>query len=926
MARVPEVIRRNPLSQVAARPAATGQGWAALADLAKIGADMARPKALEQATELGLKSVYRDQDGTLKVDQATNLGGELADAHNSAAFAKYLAQKKIDMSQTFTELAQKHEFDPAGFKDASDAYIRLLQADESVPASLKEDILLDADRESKSRFNGLYRMETDRNYKEADRNTLTHRDMLVDDYVNLYMGGDMEAADAKFREIEEVSRFRENAPYISETPAEREAYLRGVRASAKVARLTQRLNETSGATELPDDLRQEIDDVLADPDLNPDTRRKLYVATQGRLKGIDANAMVDGLTADSYEAKVRRAESSGNVNAKNPLSSATGPHQFIAGTWLENVAELRKKGGAKWAEGLSTTEILAARTNAGASAEVFAHFRAKNAAILSANGLPVTEDTEYLAHFLGAGGAVKALSSDPSAILSDVLPKAVLDANPFLKNMTVSGLRNWAARKMTVKASDIALQQRAIDLIDDTEVRAMAATALNDRYGIRKRMEDAAALPYAERLGAKDDSLTEQEILEDHSLADSTQTKLVEELRRQRADQIKTQETIAALNDDTTRWDPYDSGSRKDVNQAFESVLGDDDPLSVQGQTLAGEMALRTGFLPQRSFNSLRAAVNGTDPQALASAMEFANQITSRVPNAMGPYDGDTEVLNALADYQFKSGFMGAEAAATQMIEERSPDAVSKRKNLSDAAKTAAKNLKSSDITDFFSSRGSDVDLSDPNVEGSVMDEYDRLFKSAYVDTGDASLAKNRALNDLARVYGGDEVTGSGRMMKFPPQKFYPMDPMDMRAQIENDVNAYAFGDEAQRNQYGGLIVDDHWVPSSRITIMSDERTRQEVSAGKPPSYQVMFMDQDGVLEQIPGRYTFDPAQSLADDEKLRADEMQALEEGQADDGAVRNLRAWRTYLEGQGHGVEGALRMVMENKAEYSAAPPPTE
>lgn len=996
MARVPDVIRRNPLSQVAAQPAPSGHGWAALAELAKIGAGFVRPAALEQAAEEGLKSVYRDQDGTLKVEKKSVLGGELADAHNTAAYAKYLAQKKIDLSQTFTELAQKHEFDPAGFKDASDAYIKILQEDESVPAALKEDILLDADRESKSRFNGLYKMETDRNYRDADRNTKTHRDMLVDDYVNLYMGGDMEAADAKFREIEEVSRFRENAPYISETPAERDAYLRGVRASAKVARLTQRLNETVGAAELPDDLRTEIDDVLKDPDLDPDTRRKLYVATQGRLKGIDANAIVDGLTSDSFEARASRGLASmavggatrpdsfsgmqGDFRASLEAMIAAAPEEIRKSLQISSGYRSNDRQAQLWQEALSKygseeearkwvappgrsqhnhgnaadlkflspeakqwVHANAARFGMAfplanedwhiesANARGFsAEQRTKNAAALTDAGLTVNDQTEFMALSFGVETTVAIANADPTALLKDVLPPEAIKANPILANMTARDAHNWAARKMTVKASDIALQQRQIDLIDDTEVRAMASSALNDRYGIRKRMEDAAALPYGERMSASDDTLTEQEIREDHALSDSTQTALIKELQRQRADQIAVQETIAALNDDTTKWDPYDNGSRKDVNQAYESVLGDDDPLSVQGQTLAGEIAVKTGFLPQRSFNAIRAAVNGTDPQALASAMEFTNQVVSRVPNAIGIYDGRTDVLNALADYQFKSGFMDAATAAGQMIEERSPDAVAKRKNLSDAAKTAAKNLKPSDITEFFGSRGSDVDLSDPTVQGSVMDEYERLFKDAYVETGDASLAKNRALTSLSTVYGGDEVTGSNRMMKFPPQKFYPMDPKDMRAQIEQEVSAYAFGDTAKReffiDVFGGVNQNPHWVNADRITIMSDERTRREVSAGKAPSYQVMFMDQDEVLQLVPGRYTFDPTQSLADEETRRSDEMKALMEGQSKDGAVRNLRAWRTYFESQGLGVEGALQEVLKDKDRYGASPPPQE
>lgn len=922
MARIPEVIRRNPLSQVAADAPQTGQGWAALASLAKAGADFVKPAAMKQAAEEGLKAVYRDQDGTLKVAEKSVLGGELADAHNTAAFAKYLAQKKIDMSETYTELARKHEFDPAGFKDASDSYVKLLEADEGVPAALKEEIILDAKNEGMRRFNGLYDMETKRTQSDADKNTLTARDMLVDDYVNLYMGGDEKAAEEKFREIEAMSAFRANAPYIRETEAETAAYMRGVRGAAKVARLTQRLNETDGATSISDEFRSEIDAVLKDPDIDPDTRRKLYVATQGRLKGIDANGIVDGLTADTYAAKVVRAESGGKATAANPNSSARGLHQFTEGTWLQSVEQMRAQGGAQWANGLSTTEILAARTDPAASNEVFAHFRAQNAATLSKNGLPVNDATEYMAHFFGAGGAVTVLSADPAAALKDVLPAGVIKANPFLANMTARDAYNWAARKMTVKASDIALQQRQIDLIQDTEVRAMATSALNDRYGVRKRMEDAAALPYQERLNAKDDTLTAQEIMEDNSLSDSAQTALVKELQDQRKESIKIGETIAALNDTTTAWDPYDSGARKDVNSAYESVLGEDSPLSAQGQTLAGEIALRTGFMPQRAFNAMRGAVNGTDPKALASAMEFANQVVSRVPNAIGVYDGKSEVLDALADYSFKTGFMSAEEAATQMIEARSPENVAKRRNLSDAAKTAAKDLKPSDVTGFFSQRGASVDLSNPAVEGAVMDEFGRLFQDAYVQTGDAALAKNRALEGLSRVYGGDEVTGSNRMMKFPPQKFYPMAPDAMRSQLEADVSAYA-SDNGLTDPGYPLVGSDNWVPSSRITIQSDERTRAEVAAGQSPSYQVMFMGKDGILEVVPGRYRFDPSKAQADDAQMRAAEMSALQAGQAADGAVRNLRAWRSYFEAQGMGVEGALQEVLKDKARYSAAPP---
>ncbi len=932
MARVPDIIRRNAISQVAKVPAQTGHGWAALANLAQAGAEFIKPAVEKQAQEEGLKATYRDENGVLKVKEKNVLGGFYADIHNSAAYAMYLAKSKIDMSESFTELARKFEFDPAGFKEASDAYIKSKASEPGVPSALKEELVLDAQQEASRRFNGLYDQQTDRTYRETNRNTSTARDMMVDDYVNLYMGGDLEAAEAKYAEIEAISKFRENAPYISETPAEREAFLRGVRGSAKAAALTQRLSETMGDTDLSKEFRQEIEDVLKDPDIDPDTRRRLYVATQGRLKGIDANAIVDGLTNDSYAAKVVRVESGGKSSAANPNSSALGPHQFLKGTWLENVKELRAQGKAQWSKGLTESEILLARTSPEASAEVFDHFRRKNAAVLQKAGLPVDEATEYMAHFFGAGGAVQVLTSDPTALISEILPE-VVKANPFMKNMTAHDARNWAARKMTMKASDIILQQQQIDLIDDTEVRAMASSALSDRFKVRKRFEDASALEYEERLTARDDTLTEQEIREDHRLADSTQKSIVAELQRLNADKIAVQQTIGKLNNPATIWDPFDTKQNNAVDDAYKSMLGDEHPLSEPGQLLAGEIALKRGSLPKTSFNALRAAVKGNDPAAFASAVEFANQVLQRQPGALDMHGNRSDVTNALSDYGFLSQFMGAEEAAARVIELNSPEAVANRKNLSDAAKEAKKSLDPKDIVAHFEDKDLDVDLGTDDQRRQVMSDYETLFEKAYLETGDAGLAKNRALNDLDRSYGPNEITGNSRLMKFPPQNFYPRsqeNPEWMRLQLVMDVSKHAYGDKALDPSKGVQIVDRKnmgLVPFNRIVMVSDEGTRADVAAKRDPRYQVYYMNDENELTPVPGRYRFDPARAMEDDAAASRARKEEFEADRSSTSEATNLRLWRDHMRMNMGMTDVEARAELEKDREsYALTPPPQE
>lgn len=136
-------------------------------------------------------------------------------------------------------------------------------------------------------------------------------------------------------------------------------------------------------------------------------------------------------------------ESGGNPNARNPRSSASGLGQFIDPTWLATIRQARPDLAGK-----SDQELLALKTDPALSREMTEAYANQNQAILSKAGVPVTPGTTYLAHFAGPGGAVKALQADPNASVESVLGAAAVNANPFLRGMTVQGLQAWADKKM----------------------------------------------------------------------------------------------------------------------------------------------------------------------------------------------------------------------------------------------------------------------------------------------------------------------------------------------------------------------------------------------------------------------------------------------------------------------------------------------
>ena len=930
MARLPEVFRRSAVSQVAPERPIPGQGWRALAEAMSAAAEFTQPAAEQEAREQGLQAVQRGPDGKLTVDTKSPYGGRMAQIHNSAALAKFEAQRGIDITQNLTELAETHRYDPEGFREASDAYIAALQAEEGIPALIRDDIVIGAQSEAQRRFNGLYSQQVSRDYRDSDKSTKAQLDMWADDYISLYMSGDLEGAEAKLEEMQGIVDFRSAAPYINDTAETGEAYMRGIRGSAKAARLSRQLADLEGQTEIPDELRSEIDATLEDPDLNPRARATLYAATQGRFKQIDAAAFVEGITASDYESKVVRVESAGKANAKNPNSSATGHHQFTAGTWLDNVAEVRAKGGAKWADGLSKNQLLEMRENGDASSEIFAHFRQANAAHLSANGLPVTDATEYMAHFFGKGGAVTVLQADPTKKLSDILPKSVIDANPFLANMTAHDAHQWAARKMTVKASDIARTRVQVDQIEDRELRSMAASMVSDAYQVRRRVEQAAEMEIEERVQANDPSLTEQQILENNELSDSAQAALVSDLRKVREDQLVVQDTVAALNDESSSFNVYDNQTRKGLDKTFDVLTQDAD--EIQTQLTAGEIAARSGYLPKQAFSTARSALSGTDPAAFAAQAELLQQVLSRQPGAISAHDGRKGVQDRLADYEFFSRFMGSEDAAARVIEANSPEAQASRKNLSDAAKQAVKQIEAKDIEAHFADNGVDVSLGSDTQQAEIMGEYERLFTDAFLSTGDVEMAKNRALTEMSRVYGPNEITGSSRLMKYPPQSFYPAsltNPDWMREQISQDVSDYVFGDDITPLMEGltGMFVEGNLamagtmnrISPDNIQILSDMQTRKEVAAGQAPSYQVYFTNDDGMFEAVPGRYRFEPPQGDQEADRERLETQRATESERA------NVRAWRSILRKE-HGGPKGDQMLQTDLEFYKSFPPPKE
>jgi len=153
-----------------------------------------------------------------------------------------------------------------------------------------------------------------------------------------------------------------------------------------------------------------------------------------------------GAGESTLAKKIIGVESSGNPNAKNPNSTATGLGQFTNSTWLSTI----KSHFPDLAEGKSDEALLKLRTNPEWSKKVLDKHIEDNKKVLSNSNIPTTDTNLYLAHFLGAQTAVRVLNADPSLPTEKIIRQDAITANKsILAGKTVGDVIKFAERKMS---------------------------------------------------------------------------------------------------------------------------------------------------------------------------------------------------------------------------------------------------------------------------------------------------------------------------------------------------------------------------------------------------------------------------------------------------------------------------------------------
>jgi hypothetical protein len=131
-------------------------------------------------------------------------------------------------------------------------------------------------------------------------------------------------------------------------------------------------------------------------------------------------------------------------------------------------------------------------------------FTRDNAAVIRSRGHPVTPGNLYLAHFLGVGGALKALSGNRNTQISNVFGEHHVRANPFERGKSIGWLIGWAAKKMTGRTPSLVAkpsQQKAAQVAaqkqngnpDQAKAPAASAAAISGEPMVKYATDSAFA-------------------------------------------------------------------------------------------------------------------------------------------------------------------------------------------------------------------------------------------------------------------------------------------------------------------------------------------------------------------------------------------------------------------------------------------------
>lgn len=590
---------------------------------------------------------------------------------------------------------------------------------------------------------------------------------------------------------------------------------------------------------------------------NPNLPAPAY-ALLGVISGTespDYNVLNGGERFDNYADHPRRV-------GKGGTATAAGKYQFVQGTW-DRVAK---------ANGFA--DFSPANQDAGGWWLAQADYKSRT-------GRDLTSDIN---------------NGDFAAVRRGLAP--TWEGLQFLSDDQFAARMTGASRGGV--AIDANLMNARVNSIQDPDERARVQRYLAGDLAAQKQQYEG----YSDSIGLKvlqHQVTSESEILDDPVLDTGDKIKHLRAYRDEMGKAIDTAASMAAFSSGTFAPDPYDDKGRKAADDLFDNIKTNVTPDRVL--PAAEEITRQSGIVPKPVVNALRAASESQNGQEVAQALQQASRFSQINPAALSRRDGGSQLQGRVDDFDYMVNNlnMSPQEAGQKIAEKNNPERQRDRKILEPVAKEFLKQIDNEDLGAMFDEsvlpfNDPQVGFTDTQALGIKADYKAIAEEQFYSANGDVDLAKNRAKQEMQRIYGVTNLTGSRVVMKYPPEKFWPGktpdgvwegiagDPFSyVRDQLSRDISSIDSNFAKDLTIYGANA--DNPVGAfdmSKVQFVATSETDKMIKRGEMPAYQVMYTDSNGVLQTIPGKLWKPDMAAVDAENKARVEEQnrQAITRG----------------------------------------------
>ncbi len=350
-----------------------------------------------------------------------------------------------------------------------------------------------------------------------------------------------------------------------------------------------------------------------------------------------------------------------------------------------------------------------------------------------------------------------------------------------------------------------------------------------------------------------------QQILDDPLLDDGQKATLINSLNTALKSGEDDRKAVDWVNT-SGAGNPLDPDDRKNAERVYDMAIKAGGNPDVIGPAITASK----GVVSKGYVNLIRNGLRDTSPLQVGAAYERAAGLFEMDPQAVRGAENGAELEDAAVKWRFYTDTMGmpADQAAARLAELNSPESIKARDALleSQPVKDYLKDLDADDIEGMFDpgflSIGPALGASEEGKAVAVS-EFKQLFRESLGEVGgDLEAAEKLAFTRMSRNWGTSEFSphGSGKVLKYPVEKLYPeIGEGDDRHKYIRDQVETALKEEG--------------IDARRFYLTGNEYTVSDKRAQRAPRLTVQYVDQEGVLQQLPFAFTADVSAALVEEQ-----------------------------------------------------------